>query len=350
MLPNITLHKINQKSPLSEAMALLSQPGHLRTIFTTNDSEQIIGTLTDGDIRRGLMKSLNTADPVEKFHNTNFSFISEGSDSLVELSKYRKLGITAIPILDSNKKLKRVINLATTRGFAPVTAVIMAGGQGVRLRPLTAETPKPMLKIGETPLIEINIKKLISFGIEDVYIAVNYKKEQIMNHFKDGSDFGIRIHYLEEETPLGTAGALTLLPESISKSDILMFNADLLSDIDLEEMYLHYKNSNADMCIGSIPYKVQIPFAVLDLKEDQILGLNEKPTYTYYSNGGFYLFNKSVINTIPYNTNFNATDLAENIINKNGNVIQFPIIGYWSDIGTPEDFLKAQTDIKHFNL
>jgi len=350
MHPQTDLHSISDKQTLLTAMAKMGQPGHLRTLFLLDDEGKVTGTLTDGDIRRAMLGGVQLNEPAGTCGFKNFRFITAGRDASAQLSEWKALGIRVVPVLDGNGKLLRILDLNSVRAFMPVTAVIMAGGFGKRLQPLTDSVPKPMLPIKGIPILEINIRRLLSFGVEHIYIAVNYLKEQIMDHFGDGSAMGCRIEYIHEDEPRGTIGALSELQGKTLRNDMLLFNADLLSNIDLDEMFRFYSSAQADFCMGSIPYKVNIPFAVLELADHKITGISEKPTYTYYSNAGFYLFKSALLQKLPKSGFYNATDFVEKLIEEGLNMVQFPILGYWSDIGSLEEYHKAQDDIQYLDL
>lgn len=317
-----------------------------RNLFVINSENKIVGTITDGDIRRGLLNNLNLTDTVEKFMNRNFKYLTEFDQSTDKLTEYRNLDIQLVPLINSNFNIIKIIDTNETKSFIPACAVIMAGGRGERLRPYTDDTPKPMLKIGSKPIIEHNIDRLIKFGINKIYISVRYLSETIIDYFGDGKSKGISIEYVHETQPLGTIGALSMI-ENIAYENILLMNSDILTNIDFEEFFQSYKKSNSDMCIVSIPYSVNIPYAVLEIENNNIKSFKEKPTYTYYSNGGIYFINKRVLNILPHAEYFNATDLIEKLIINEKKVISYPFINYWLDIGKHQDFIKAQSDINH---
>ena len=318
-----------------------------RTLFVVNNDHKLIGSLTDGDIRRGLLNGLEIFQPIEIFMNTNFKFLKNSNDNLEQIKQFKIADLNLIPLIDDGYHLIGILDLKKIRTKLPVAALIMAGGRGERLKPLTENTPKPMLKIGDKPIIEHNIDRLIAYGINEIYISVKYLKDQIINYFGDGSAKGIHITYIEEEEPLGTIGALSLI-NRIGYDDILVMNSDLLTNIDFEDFYNFYKKNNAIMALASVPYHVNIPYAVLETSGHLISSFSEKPKYTYYSNGGIYLLKFELKAHIKKGTFFNATDLMDKVIlDKNSNIIHYPLLGYWLDIGQHQDFIKAQEDIKH---
>jgi dTDP-glucose pyrophosphorylase len=321
-----------------------------RTLFVINDENRLVGTLTDGDIRRGLLNGLEISHPISSFMNTNFKYLKDAGDKLDLVKTYRKNNISLVPLVDDEFHLLKVLDLNKIRTILPVAALIMAGGKGERLKPLTDVQPKPMLKIGEKPIIEHNIDRLISYGITQIYISVKYLKEQIIDYFGDGSAKGVNIYYIEETEPLGTLGALSLI-ENLDYEDILVMNSDILTNIDFEDFYQCYKDHNASMALASIPYQVNIPYAVLETNEHNVSAFKEKPSYTYYSNGGIYLMKLRLKDLFSKGCFFNATDLMDLVIaEKDEALVHFPLLGYWLDIGKYQDFIKAQEDIKHINL
>jgi NDP-sugar pyrophosphorylase family protein len=220
----------------------------------------------------------------------------------------------------------------------------MAGGRGERLRPLTDSAPKPLLMVGEKPIIEHNIDRLSNYGIDDIWISVRYLGEQLVDYLKDGSKKAIRINYLWEKDALGTAGALGLVNDFIHEH-VLMMNSDLLTNIDFEEMFLFMEREQADFVVACVPYTVNIPYAVMQVENKQVTGFKEKPTYTHYSNAGIYLMKRDVVEFVKKNQPYDATDLMEDLIKAKKKVVAFPLIGYWLDIGKHEDYKKAQMDI-----
>jgi NDP-sugar pyrophosphorylase family protein len=203
-----------------------------------------------------------------------------------------------------------------------------------------------MLPLGNKPIIEHNIDRLISFGIETITISVRYLSDQIINYFGDGIAKGISINYIEEDAPLGTIGCLAQI-DKIDQQDILVLNSDVFTNIDFEDFYIAFENANADMAVASIPYSVDIPYAIMELNDICITSFEEKPKNTYYANAGIYLFKKECVDLIPKNTFFNATDLMNIIMSTNGKLIHSPITGYWIDIGKHDDYNKAKEIIRH---
>lgn len=352
MLKPFEGHILDSGSTAREALRKLDSLGVFtnRTLFITDTSGRLVGTITDGDIRRGLLKNLEISDNVQAFMNASFKKIVVKPTGTEELRKFRERDILLIPVVDEQGLLTDVIDLEKTRTILPVTAVIMAGGRGERLRPMTDSVPKPMLKIGDKPIIEHNIDRLIQYGINEIYISINYLGDQIRKYFGDGSAKGIHIHYVEEDKPLGTIGSLSLIPQ-FSNEVILLMNSDLLTNIDFESMYEDFAARSSDMSVASIPYQFQVPYAVLETKDEAVHAFMEKPGYTYYVNAGIYLMRKAVCDRfIPKNAFYNSTDLMEEVIRNEMKLTHFPHMGYWLDIGKYPDFIKAQEDIKYIKF
>lgn len=318
------------------------------TLFVKNKKKSIIGSITDGDIRRSLISKKNFNLKVGQVCNKNFSYLID-NDNYQDLEKFKSKNINLLPILNKNGTLKDLLDLRKVKSILPVECVIMAGGRGKRLSPLTDKVPKPMLSLGNKPIIEHNIDNLISFGIKKIYISIRYLGEQIKDYFGDGSSKGIEIKYVWEDKPLGTAGSMSLINDFI-KENILLINSDLFTNVNLERMYKSLISQKADMVIASTKYKVDIPYAVFKNDDDnRVIGFNEKPSYTFHSNAGIYMFKKQWISKIPIDSFFDITDLMQLIINNKKKIIQVPILGYWIDIGSPNDYKNALETIKHFN-
>jgi len=224
----------------------------------------------------------------------------------------------------------------------------MAGGRGERLRPLTDDTPKPMLEIGGKPILEHNIDQLISYGIEKIYITILYLGQQIMDYFGDGSAKGISIEYIWEDKPLGTAGALTLI-KNIETKYIVLMNSDLFTDVDIEDLFLSINQNEADMGIASVLHTVKIPYGIFDEEDQKIRSIREKPVFTHYANAGVYILRKELIQYIPQNSFYDITDLIEGLLKMGMVIIQNPIVGYWIDIGKHDDYQRAQEIAKHLS-
>ena len=342
-------HFINRNSTIKYALELLGKVGHDTILFSINKNSQLIGSITDGDIRRGLLKGLTLDNSVAEIVNLNTKFIRKENYSIDEIKKLRNNNYKVIPVLDKNDVVINIINFSSVLSYLPIDVVIMAGGLGTRLKPLTDKTPKPLLKIGDKTIIDYNIDRLISFGVDDFWISVRYLADQIKEHFGNGNSRSVNIEYVNEDTPLGTIGAVSKI-KNFKHDHVLVTNSDILTNLNYENFFEDFIQKDADMSVVTIPYDVEIPYAVMETKSDNILSFIEKPTYTYYSNGGIYLIKKSILKNIPENKLFNSTDLMEVLLEKKLKLISYPMHNYWLDIGKPKDYLKAQNDIKHIKF
>ena len=317
---------------VKEALYKINNVPDTLTLFVLNKKGQIVGTLTDGDIRRGLVAGKSISEKVVSYMFKNFKYLPNNNIRLEKIKEFRIKGIKLVPLLGEDKNITGILDLTRKNSILPVDAVIVAGGRGERLRPLTDEIPKPLLKIGDKPILEYNIDRLASYGIDNIFLTVRYLGETIIEYFGNGEAKGININYVKEKTPSGTIGSVKLIKQFHSDY-ILVMNSDLLTTIDYEDFYKVFLEQNADMAVATTPYKINIPFAILEVNNKQILSCKEKPTYTYYSNAGIYLIKRKIIDLIPKDQPFDATDLIELLIKKGKKVINYPILGYWLDIG-----------------
>jgi len=316
-------------------------------IFIIDENKKLLGSITDGDIRRGLLQGKNIDDGVSEFMNMNSKFLIEDADNYLRVKEYKSMGVRFIPVVDLDKIIITLFDLEKIKSILPLDAIIMAGGRGERLKPLTDNVPKPMLKIGDKPIIIRNLERLISFGIKNFHVTVRYLGDKIISGIEETKNENCNYSYVKEDKPLGTIGAVKLV-ESIKNNSILLMNSDLLTNINFEEFYDFFIASNSDMVVATIPYHIDVPYAVMDINEKQeVQSFKEKPRYTYFSNAGIYLFKKDLLDLIPSNESFDATHFMEAVISKKLKLSSYPILDYWLDIGRIEDFHKAQEDVKH---
>jgi len=346
---NFRKHILTESETLAKALQQLNDLGENLTLFIVDEANTLKGTLTDGDIRRSLLNGVGLSDTLDKVMNRNFRYLNSKQFTLADVDNFKERNITLLPVLDNAGAILKVINFNEQKSMLPLDAIIMAGGEGLRLRPLTEKTPKPLLHIGDKPILEYIVDRLVQYGINYVSISVNYLAGQIIDHFKDGSEKNITISYLKESEKLGTMGAASLV-EEFHNDEVLVINSDLLTNINFENFYRAFKDADADICVASIPYNVNVPYAIFDISEDRIMSLKEKPTFTYYSNAGIYIVKSKYLRNIPKGVFYNATDMIESLISDNKKVIYYPMLEYWLDIGKFDDFTKAQEDIKHIKF
>ena len=312
-----------------------------KIVFVKDETGRIVGSVSDGDCRRALINGKGIGAKVSDFMNTNFTFLKKGEYDIQKIQKIRQLGIKYVPELNDDGTLYTVRDFSNGKSYIPVDAVLMAGGKGERLRPLTLETPKPLLKVADKPIIDYNVENLMHYGVENINVTVNYLGEQIEQHFAEPYN-GQKIKCVREGKFLGTIGSLNII-EDWHNDTILLMNSDLFTNIDFESFYIHSRKHNADMSVAAVPYNVNIPYGIFEIENTrEIKGIKEKPSYYYYANAGIYLIKRELLTLIPKDTFYNATDFMDKLIELGKKVIRFPIAGYWIDIGKPEDFKSVQ--------
>lgn len=342
-------HLILGNTPLKECLQRLNELGLDAVLFVIDSDGKLLGSLTDGDVRRGLLSNFILEDIVENFVQPNPKSIQRLCYTLKDIIKLRESGFKVIPVIDNNDVVVNVINFRYIKSYLPVDAVIMAGGRGERLKPLTDLTPKPLLKVGDKPIIQHNLDRLISFGVDDFWISIRYLGNQIKDYIRDGSELGVRIKYVMEEEALGTIGSISLIKD-FEHDYVLITNSDILTNLDYEKFFLDFIESDADFAIATIPYNINVPYAILETNDNLIQSFREKPTYTYFANAGIYLIKKELCSKIPKDQFYNATDLLEYLLDNKYKVTSFPLRGYWLDIGKHDDYIKAQADIEFINF
>ena len=334
---------ITMLEALSRICALAPEP---LVLFVLDEDKRMVGTLTDGDTRRALINGASVNEKVENVMHRNFNYMKvEELDDVKELKRQKELNMKLVPILDKEKHIVEIVNFEKVKTRLPIDAVLMAGGKGERLRPLTEKTPKPLLPVGDKAIIDHNIDRLISYGVKHINVTVNYLKEQLEEHFKVPKG-DIQVQTVREPKYLGTIGSIRFVKEFYNDT-ILVMNSDLFTNINYEDFYLHFKEHDAEMSVAAVPYTVSVPYGIFDLDGREIQGLIEKPTYNYYANAGIYLIKRKALDEIPEDTFFNATDLIEKLIAENKKVIRFPLNGTWIDIGNPQEYQKANELVKH---
>lgn len=342
----IITYCIQQTATIREALKRINETsGSGQMLFVLNDKQQVVATLSDGDIRRGLIAGHELNEPVEQIMFSNFRFLQLGNIQIEQLRQFREQQLPIVPILDTDGRLYDIINLRKQKSLLPIDAIIMAGGKGERLRPLTEKTPKPLLPVGDKAIIDHNVERLIQYGVEHISVTTNYLAEQIESHYAQPRN-EVQIQCVREPRFLGTMGAVLLVKE-FHNDVVLVMNSDLFTDIDFEDMYLHFINHGAEMSIAAVPYTVSIPFGICDLDGRNVKGIVEKPTYNYYANAGIYMLRREVINMIPENEFYNATDLIDALVKNGSKVIRYPLKGTWIDIGSVSEYNKAKDLLRH---
>lgn len=313
--------------------------GSAMTLFVTNSEGRMTGTLTDGDMRRGLLAGAALTDPVGRVMHRDFAAL-DGHDDIGLLRCCRERGIRLLPRLDAEGRVTGIVDTAVTRSLLPVDAILMAGGRGERLRPLTLTVPKPLLRVGGRAIIDRNIDALAAAGIRCVRVTVNYLAEQIEEHFRTGVPGGMTVECIREPMAMGTIGSAALIDHRPGGTTLVM-NSDLLTSVDLEQLYLTHRDTGALVTIAAIPYNVSVPYAILETDGQRVTALAEKPSYSFYANAGIYMIENSLLSALPRDRRTDATDLIEQVIADGGSVAYAPVNGLWIDIGSPTDFRHA---------
>lgn len=322
-------------------------------VFVTDADGRLLDTVTDGDVRRAILASLDLNLPVRRLLDVKDRSqlptpVSTplGTPEIELLHTMNVLDVRQIPLVDADG---RVVDVALLSDLAkesekPLTAVVMAGGFGTRLRPLTEQMPKPMLPVGDRPLLAHIIGQLREAGIEQLNVTTHYKADAISDHFGDGQGFGINISYVHEDLPLGTAGALALV--EASDQPMLVMNGDILTRVDFRAMREFHRQQRADMTVGVRQYDLKVPYGVVETDGSLVTGLIEKPTISHFVNAGLYLINPDVRTLVPSGRRFDMTDLIHAAIAAGRRVACFPIREYWIDIGQMTDYERAQLDVQ----
>lgn len=339
-------HVISSNATVIDALGKLNAlSGGVMTLFVTDRRGVMCGTLTDGDIRRGLLGGARLEDEVGKVMHRNFKALTGGRIDVALMREFRRRQIRLIPVLDREGHITEIIDTSATHTRLPVSAILMAGGKGERLRPMTLDTPKPLLKIGGKAIIDYNIEALAKVGVTDITVTTNYLADKIERHFARPCG-GVEVKCVRETSPLGTIGSAALISHPRGGDTIIM-NSDLLTTISFEEMYLKHQEENADVTIAAIPYNISVPYAILGTEGADVVSLEEKPSYSYYANAGIYIFANSILDKLKPDTRTDATDLIERCIDEGRKVVYFPINGTWIDIGSPVDFRHAEELMRH---
>ena len=342
---------IGPDSTIREALEVINREA-LKIALVVDNEQRLLGVITDGDIRRGLLNSLDLQAQASQVMNT-VPVVADAEMPSRELNRMMvTAGITAIPVVQDGKVvgLKTLQHINECKQYDnPV--FIMAGGFGTRLRPLTDNCPKPMLKIGDKPILETLIRSFVRAGFRNLYISTHYMPEVIRDHFGDGEAFNARIHYVHEDKPLGTGGALGLLPESLSSDlPLIMMNGDVLTNVDFERLLNFHNESQADATLCVREYDYQIPYGVIKGDGNRIISMEEKPVHHFFVNAGIYVISPAIFKGVARNQHIDMPTLLEQHMQKDDNILMFPIHEYWLDIGRMDDVKRAQADIFSLGL
>lgn len=337
--------------PVRQVMRKINLSG-FGIAVVVDDCEKVIATVTDGDIRRAILGNIDLDLPIQtlldqQIHSRGNPIVAlEGTDQSELLEMMRYHSVRQIPLIDQNGCLVdiAVLNALISEQELPITAVVMAGGYGTRLRPLTEQLPKPMLPVGDKPLLELIIQQLSRSGIHRVNLTTHYKADKIIEYFGNGRNFGVDISYVEEDEPLGTAGSLSLLEDS--DLPVLVINGDILTKVDFRAMLEFHAEHVADMTVAVRQHEFLIPYGVVDTNGSHVNSITEKPVMRHLINAGMYLLGREALKFIPIGEPYTMPELISKLITEGKSVISFPVEEYWLDIGHQADYAQAQEDAK----
>ena len=332
-------------APLAEAIRIIDASSK-QICLVVDDAERLLGTITDGDVRRAILNSIPLDAPAERVMNRAPITLASEHDREQAMQLMRSRQIHQIPIVDAGRRVVGLVlidDLMQAEQRADNWVVLMAGGLGSRLRPLTEATPKPMLKVGSKPLLEIILENLVRQEFRRFYVSVNYRAEVIKEYLGDGSRWGVEIRYVDENERLGTAGPLTLLPEAPT-SPILVMNADLLTKVDLRRLLDYHREHNATATITVREYDFQVPYGVVTVEGNRVGAIDEKPVQRFFVNAGIYVIEPRVIGRIPKNKFVDMPDVFRDLVADGATTVAFPIREYWLDIGHMDDFQQANRE------
>lgn len=335
---------VNETTLILEVLKILDKSSK-KLVLVVDSKKKLLGTVNDGDIRRAILNNISLQDTIESIYHRKptIANINDSKEEIINICMMKK--IHEIPIVDNNDSLVglEILDELICNNNKPNKVILMVGGLGTRLRPLTDETPKPMLKVGNKPILHTIIEKFASYGFSNITLCVNYKSEVIKNYFQDGSKFGVNIEYIHEKKRMGTAGALSLLMNKPEEPFFVM-NGDLLTNVNFEHLldYHEQNNSVATMCVRE--YDFQVPYGVVSIDNSKIVSIDEKPVHNFFVSAGIYILSPELLNEIPNNKFYDMPTLFESMIAKSKNVLSFPIREYWLDIGRIEEFEKANNE------
>ena len=345
-MKNIENIKLRQNATIKEALSIIDS-GAMQIALVVDDNDKLLGTLTDGDIRRGILRGLDLDSSIETiiYKEPAIAKISSTKEEILKIALSKKLH--QIPIVDDNGivlDLKEIEELVEPK-IKTNRAILMVGGLGTRLRPLTQDMPKPMLKVGNKPILQTIVERFAEYGFVNITMCVNFNASIIRDYFGDGKEFGVNIDYVLEQKRMGTAGALSLLKERPSEPFFVM-NGDLLTNVNFEHIFNYHTlhKATATMCVREYDYEV--PYGVVKMNDNKITAIAEKPVQKFFVSAGIYMLSPEILDLIPKNEFYDMPALFEKLIKLSKNVISFPIREYWLDIGRMEEYQRANEEYK----
>jgi dTDP-glucose pyrophosphorylase len=338
---------VDETSTIRFTLNVINQSA-LKIALVVDKKFTLLGTVTDGDVRRAMLNNVSMESAVSEIMNPNPITAKSAHDKKALKELMDRFVLMSIPIVSDNNQVIGLVSLhqLVKKPERSNAVLLMAGGLGKRLSPLTNDCPKPLLKVGESPLLEIALKNFIDAGFKRFYISTHYMPEKIQQYFADGSRWGAEITYVHEDKPLGTAGALGLLPKEEIVEDLVVMNGDILTNVDFEKLISFHEENQADATMCVREYVSQIPYGVIETDGYKITTIKEKPSSQHFVNAGIYVISPNLINKVTKNKAVDMTTLLEDCIAKKGDVAVYPILDYWLDIGRLDDFQQAQLDVK----
>ena len=335
--------KINQNASIKEALEVIDK-GAIKVAVVLSDDGLLLGMLNDGDIRRALLKGMSLGDSIAGIINKHpvVANINDTKERILELANEKKLH--QIPIISNGK----LVGIQDIREFLapknkPNKVILMVGGLGTRLRPLTNDMPKPMLDVGNKPILHTIVENFAKYGYTDIIMCVNYKSEIIKEYFGNGDKFGVKIEYVLENQRMGTAGALSLLQKR-PKDDFFVMNGDLLTNVNFEYLHEYHKDSNALASICIRKYEMQVPYGVVNVRANKVTSIEEKPTQSFFVSAGIYMFSPIVLDFIPKGVFYDMPTLFSELLKHDFPIHPFPIREYWLDIGRMDEYRRANDE------
>ena len=335
--------KINQNASIKEALEVIDK-GAIKVAVVLSDDGLLLGMLNDGDIRRALLKGMSLGDSIAGIINKHpvVANINDTKERILELANEKKLH--QIPIISNGK----LVGIQDIREFLapknkPNKVILMVGGLGTRLRPLTNDMPKPMLDVGNKPILHTIVENFAKYGYTDIIMCVNYKSEIIKEYFGNGDKFGVKIEYVLESKRMGTAGALSLLQKR-PKDDFFVMNGDLLTNVNFEYLHEYHKDSNALASICIRKYEMQVPYGVVNVRANKVTSIEEKPTQSFFVSAGIYMFSPIVLDFIPKGVFYDMPTLFSELLKHDFPIHPFPIREYWLDIGRMDEYRRANDE------
>lgn len=332
---------VRPQATITEGMAVIGR-GRMGIALAVDENGRLLGTVTDGDVRRAILNGMQLSTPLSEIMNVRFKAAPAGTSRSEQHRILTVMGVRHLPLVDAQGRVQDIVvesDWLEEVPDLPCLAVIMAGGEGRRLRPLTAEVPKPMLPLGEQPLLAFLVERLASQGIRRIQISINYLGHVIKEYFGDGSAFRVEIEYLEEPNPLGTAGALAQLAGQVDEP-ILVINGDLITTMDFTRMIDHHLARGHLLTVGTRVFSVEIPFGVLEVSDQEVRAIHEKPSHDYLVSCGIYVMSPQILNLISGEERLDMPDLIQRALTT-GSVGAYPVLEYWSDIGRPDEYYRA---------